>query len=219
MRRLLFGIMFWACCCASAALAQGGGDADQTPRVEVFLGFSAVGEVNASDEEVNTGFASKLGFHASVTGNVNRYFGIKGDFSFHPDTDRGRLQVAQPCGQPPCPLVTQDFVFKTKLFNFLVGPEVKARNRTRVTPFAHALFGVAHGRGALDTTGPALNLSERITDTGFSMAFGGGVDVRAHKRFSIRAMMDYNPVFITRTDEGINDRRDNVRLSVGILFQ
>ncbi len=50
------------------------------------------------------------------------------------------------------------------------------------------------------------------------MAFGGGLDIRASRRFSIRALMDYNPAFITHTDAGARDRRDNVRISLGILF-
>ncbi|HJR06104.1 MAG TPA: outer membrane beta-barrel protein [Pyrinomonadaceae bacterium] len=216
MQRLLLAILFLVCS-AAAATAQGGRP-DQPPKVEVFVGYSAIGEFNATDEEVDTGFASERGFHASVTGNFNRHVGLKADFSFHADTDRGSASFVTTCGTPPCPLVTQDFEFKTRLFNFLVGPEVKARNRTRITPFAHALFGVAHGRGALKTTGTALNLDVRETDTGFAMAFGGGLDIRATRRFSLRALLDYNPVFITHTDTGARDRRDQIRISLGILF-
>ena len=216
MQRLLLAILFLVCSTATAT-AQGVRP-DETPKVEVFVGYSALGEVNRSNEEVETGFASVRGFHASVTKNFNRHVGLKADFSFHADTDRGRATLTGVCGTPPCPPVTQDFEFKTRLFNLLVGPEVKARNRTRVTPFAHALFGIAHGRGALKTTGAALNLDARETDTGFASAFGGGLDLRATRRVSLRALIDYNPVFITHTDTGARDRRDNVRISLGILF-
>lgn len=222
MQRQLLGIVFLACCFGFAvaptnALAQSS-EPDQPPKVEVFVGYSAIGEVQATDEEVETGFASVRGFHASVVGNFNKYVGLKGDFSFHPDTDRGTAQFVQPCTTPPCPIVSQNFEFKTRLFNLLVGPEVKARNRTRLTPFAHVLFGVAHGRGAIKTAGAAFNLDATETDTGFAMAFGGGLDIRATRRFSFRALLDYNPVFITHTDTGARDRRDNVRISLGILF-
>lgn len=220
MQRYLLAIVFLACCVLAApttAKAQST-DPEEFPKVELFLGYSALGEARASDEEVGTGFASVRGFHASVTGNFNRYVGLKGDFSFHPDTDRGTAQFILPCTTPPCPLVSQNFEFKTRLYNLLAGPELKARNRTRLTPFAHALFGLAHGRGAIKTAGTALNLDATETDTGFSMAFGGGFDLRTTRRLSLRALIDYNPVFITHTDTGARDRRDNVRLSLGILF-
>lgn len=215
MRRL-FIVMLLLACCASHVFGQS--VKDEYPKVEVFVGYSAIGEANATDEEVDFGFATERGFEASVTRNINKYFGIKGDFSFHPDTDRGRATFTPPCNTPPCPLVTQDFEFKTRLYNFLVGPEVKARNRTRVTPFAHALFGVAHGKGILKTNGAAFNLNTSESDTGFAMALGGGLDIRATKRVGLRFSMDYNPAFITHTDTGASDRRDNVRISLGVLF-
>lgn len=215
MIRLLFGLMLLGLC-GSNALAQSS-NTDTFKKVEVFVGYSAIGEVR-DDEEFNAGFAAERGIEVSVIRNFNKYFGIKGDFSFHPDTDKGRGTIVQPCAQPVCPTATQDFQFKTRLFNFLVGPEIKGRNRTRLTPFAHALFGVAHGRGTFTTSGTALNLNVTETDTGFAMALGGGLDVRVTKRFSVRASMDYNPAFITKTDAGSRDRRDNVRISLGILF-
>jgi opacity protein-like surface antigen len=215
MRRLMI-VMLLLACCASPVFGQSA--KEEYPKVEVFVGYSAIGETGVTDEEADIGFATPHGFEASVTGNINKYFGIKGDFSFHPDTDRGRATFTPPCTTPPCPLVTQDFEFKTRLYNFLVGPEIKARNRTRITPFAHALFGIAHGKGILKTSGAGLNLNTSESDTGFAMAFGGGLDIRATKRFGFRLLMDYNPAFITHTDTGAGDRRDNVRISLGVLF-
>jgi opacity protein-like surface antigen len=215
MRRLII-VMLLLACCASPTLGQSG--KDEYPKVEVFVGYSVIGETGVSDEEADIGFATERGFEASVTRNINKYFGIKGDFSFHPGTDRGRATFTQPCTTPPCPLVAQDFEFKTRLYNFLAGPEFKARNRTRLAPFAHALFGVAHGKAILKTTGAALNLDTSESDTGFAMAFGGGLDIRATRRVGLRLSMDYNPAFITHTDTGARDRRDNVRISLGVLF-
>lgn len=217
MKRALLSAFFVACC-ASAALAQSGGN-DDYPKVEFFAGYSAIGEVNASEEEVDAGFASTKGFHTSLIGNLNKYIGIKGDFSLHFDSDTGPVTFTTPCSTPPCPLATQDFSIKTRLYNFLAGPEVKARNRTRLTPFAHALFGAARGSIKLNTSGTALNLDAKETDTGFAMAFGGGLDIRATRRVSFRALMDYNPAFIGETDFGERRRFDNVRISIGILFK
>jgi hypothetical protein len=53
------------------------------------------------------------------------------------------------------------------------------------------------------------------SDYSFAMALGGGLDIRASKRVSFRAMMDYNPVFVNDSTTGT---RDFVRLSLGVLF-
>lgn len=217
MRRLLLSAFFVACC-AAAASAQSS-NKDDYPKIEFFAGYSVLGEINADDEEVDAGLASTKGFHTSLIGNFNKYLGIKGDFSLHFDSDNGPITLPAPCSTPPCPLVTQDFSVKTRLYNFLAGPEIKARNRTRLTPFAHALFGVAHGSVEVNTSGTALNLNAKNTDTGFAMAFGGGLDIRATRRVSFRALMDYNPAFIGETDTGERKRFDHVRLSIGILFR
>jgi hypothetical protein len=54
------------------------------------------------------------------------------------------------------------------------------------------------------------------SDNSFAMALGGGLDIRASKRVSFRAMMDYNPVFVNDSTSGT---RDFARLSLGILFR
>jgi opacity protein-like surface antigen len=214
MRKIiLLTIMLF--CCARWTLAQKPAG-DEYPKVEIFAGYSAIGEANANEEDVT--FNANQGFQASLIRNVNKYVGIKGDFSFHFDTDRGQGSFTQPCATPPCPSITQNFTLKSRLYNFLAGPEIKARNSTRLTPFAHALFGAAHGNIRLKTSGAGVSLSDSASDTGFAMAFGGGLDIRATRRVSFRAMMDYNPTFIGETDAGGRSRLDNVRISLGILF-
>lgn len=205
---MLFCCVRWTCAQKPAG--------DEYPKVEVFAGYSAIGEANASDEDAN--FGANQGFQASLIGNINKYVGIKGDFSFHFDTDRGQGLFTQPCTTPPCSTVTQSFTLKSRLYNFLAGPEIKARNGTRFTPFAHALFGIAHGNIKLETSGAGVSFSDSFTRTGFAMAFGGGLDIRATRRVSFRAMMDYNPAFIGETGTGGHSRLNHVRLSIGLLF-
>lgn len=214
MRKIIL-LTIMLVCCVSWALAQKPAG-DEYPKVEIFVGFSAVGEANS--DEVGADFGANQGFQASLIRNFNKYVGIKGDFSFHFDTDSGQGLFTQPCTTPPCSSITQDFTLKSRLYNFLVGPEIKARNRTRLTPFAHALFGAAHGNIRLQTSGAGVSFSSSSTDTGFAMAFGGGLDIRATRRFGFRAMMDYNPTFIGETVAGGRSRLDHVRLSLGILF-
>jgi len=206
-------------CSATVALAQGT-TSDDYPRVEVFAGYSALGEANSRrisfgpTASIIGNYTTPTGFETSVIGNFSKHFGIKGDFSAHLNNDSGRGALTS-C-TPTCTTATQDFQFKTRLYNFLAGPEFKARNSSRFTPFAYALAGVAHTSATFTSTGPTLNLLLKKRDNSFALALGGGLDIRAGKRVSFRGTIDYNPVFIR--DSG-SDRRDMVRFSLGLLFR
>jgi opacity protein-like surface antigen len=149
----------------------------------------------------------------SVIRNFSKHFGIKGDFSAHFNNESKSGPITG-C-TPACTTVTQDFQLKTRVYNFLAGPEFKARNSTRFTPFAHVLGGVAHTSATFTTPGPTFNLLLKKSDNSFAMGLGGGLDIRASKRVSFRAMMDYNPVFVNDSATGT---RDFVRFSLGVLF-
>jgi len=192
---------------------------NEHPKFEFFVGYSALGEANGpginfgSNNDVAASYTSKPGFETSIIRNFSKRFGIKGDFSAHFNNESNRGPVAA-C-TPACTTVIQDFQLKTRVYNFLVGPEFKARNRTRFTPFVHALGGFAHTSATFTTPGPTLNLFLKKSDNSFAMALGGGLDIRASKRVSFRALMDYNPVFVNDSTSGT---RHFVRLSLGVLF-
>jgi opacity protein-like surface antigen len=192
---------------------------DEYPKVEVFVGYSALGEANGPgisfgpNSTVGASYTSKAGFETSVTRNFTKYFGIKGDFSAHFNNESKSGPITG-C-TPACTTVTQDFQLRTRVYNFLAGPEFKARNSTRFTPFAHVLGGVAHTSATFTTPGPTFNLLLKKSDNSFAMGLGGGLDIRASKRVSFRAMMDYNPVFVHDSASGT---RDFVRFSLGVLF-
>ena len=170
-----------------------------------FTGFSAPGD-----------FGSRRGLEISAIGNLNRRIGIKGDFSAHFQSNTFPVNV---CLQTPCVPVPQTATLNPKLFNFLAGPEVKVGNRSwRFAPFTHALFGIAHTTGAFKTSGSVLNLSQTTTKTGFAMAFGGGLDVRMTRRFSLRTSADFNPKWVGRDDAGSRQVQNDLRLAVGVLF-
>ena len=194
------------------------------PKYEIFGGYLSAAEPQynvfhfGSNITAESGFGSKAGIEASVIRNFKRYLGIKLDFSSQMHHENGTAIVAPPCGTPPCPTTAQPFDLAPKLFNFLAGPEFKARNHTRYTPFAHALFGIAHTTATFKTSGSALNLSPTTTETGFGMAFGGGVDVQIDHRISLRAAVDYNPKLVGRGDAGERARIDDLRITTGILF-
>lgn len=177
----------------------------------------------------NSGRTKMNGFNIALTGYVAKGFGITGDFS------AAFKAEDQPIG-------TQGSEARRRKYNFLVGPSYKFRNASRVEPFARALFGAAR----LDTrifpnntgiTAAGLTV-QQIDDkyTAFAMGIGGGIDIRINKNVKIRAIqIDYNPVFakdrdlvVTNAQLGgqnltgrttvIGGRRDNVRLSFGVVF-
>jgi len=69
----------------------------------------------------------------------------------------------------------------------------------RFKPFAHALVGYARytNRQSQDLDlFPFANFTIEDRETSIAMKLGGGLDVRASKRFDIRVIeFDYNPVF------------------------
>lgn len=211
----LFGcavLMFLAC----PALAQSSSP-DEFPKFEIFAGYSALGEnqkpIKFGNISVPHGYASTAGFETSLIRNFNRHVGLKADFSAHFNDEDGSGNVIV-CN-PACTTATQTIQFRTRVYNFLVGPELKARNHTRFTPFVYALGGLAHTQARFDTPGPTFNLLLRKSTNDFAMALGGGLDLRATRRTSIRGSIDYNPIFIGDSSGGT---RNLVRLSLGVLF-
>ena len=191
---------------------------NEHPKIEVFVGYSALGEsgsraISLGPNANVDGDYEGQGFETSIIRNFSKHLGIKGDFSasFNNESSRGQITACT----PTCTTVTQDFQLKTRVYNFLAGPEFKARNSTRFTPFAHALGGFAHTSATFTTPGPTFNLLLKKSDNSFAMALGGGLDIRASKRVSFRALMDYNPVFVHDSTSGT---RDLARFSLGVLF-
>jgi len=191
---------------------------NEYPKVEVFVGYSALGEtgsraISFGPNASVSGDYEGQGFETSIIRNFSKHLGIKGDFSasFNNESSRGPVAACTPV----CTTVIQDFQLKTRVYNLLAGPEFKARNRTRFTPFVHALGGFAHTSATFSTPGPTNILFLKRNDTSFAMALGGGLDIRASKRVSFRALMDYNPVFVNDSTVGT---RDFFRFSFGVLF-
>src|ERR1044072_128876 len=155
---------------------------EEHPKFEFFAGYSALGETSSRVISLGpnasvVGDFEGQGFETSIIRNFNKHFGIKGDFSFHFNNESSRGPVSA-CS-PFCATVTQDFQFKTRVYNFLAGPEFKARNSTRFTPFVHALGGFAHTSASFTTPGPTHILFIRRNDTNFALGLGGALYIRA----------------------------------------
>lgn len=111
------------------------------------------------------------GWNASVTGNITKRFGIVADFSSHYGSElEGSILV------------------KKYAHSFLFGPRFSFRRGKRVTPFVYALLGATRFQESATINGQKLSDS----DTGFSSALGGGLDVKVNDRVAIRAFqIDY----------------------------
>src|SRR5262249_7180681 len=145
-----------------------------------------------------------------------RHLGLKGEFSEQFSNLEGQGVVQVPCGTTTCPAQLQ-VKFDRKLFNFLAGPEYKLRNHTRYTPFGYALVGVVHTTAGFSTHGSTVSLDLSTSETGFSTAFGLGLDVRMSRHFSLRNQVDINPKYVGRDDNGARIWLHDLRFSVGVL--
>jgi opacity protein-like surface antigen len=172
------------------ALGAGSVYAQETPKVDVFAGYSYVRE-NPSTSGVDS--FSLNGGSASLTYHVKDWVSAVADFGgYHNGNILG---------------TGLDGTLSTYLF----GPRISYRSYRRVTPFGEALFGVAHAGASI--AGGSIG-----SQNAFSMALGGGLDYRLNNRLSLRAVqVDY---LLTRFPEGTtsNQSQNNLRASTGIVF-
>jgi opacity protein-like surface antigen len=215
---------------ATSALAQ-----DDYKKYEFFGGYSALYIDNLAGDTSNAAINDVLGEKQTLRGfnvaagiNFHKYIGAKFDYSLHLRED----EFTRPAGSG---------TIDTTLQNFLGGIQIKNNSEDGPTlkPFGHALFGVAVQK--VDVDSPQLPAVFGISDfhtneTSFSMAFGGGLDIKLNKRFDLRVVqVDWN--IINRGDQqtGIvlvptpnqtvgspfviqGTRQDNLRLSIGIVI-
>src|SRR5215831_8545170 len=176
----------------------------QYPKIEGFAGYSGVLTNSVlipigPSRNGGTDLDSSTGLEAAVIKNLDRYLGLKADFSVH-FGHYNEEDFVIPCAQSTCP--TQIAQSHTRLFQILFGPEIKLRNHTRIAPFAHLLAGGAHSSADFHTAGPALNFSGIAGQTGFALALGGGLDVRITKRIGFRLSSDDGWVYGAKQANG-----------------
>ena len=195
MRRSMLTLLL-ILCCATLSSAQ---EAEEYPKNEFFVGYSHLSaDVNSLTPD--PGREGLHGVNLEYTRNINSVVGITADFSGHVRREN---------------LVTGagEFRHNSEQYNLLGGLQFKARNRSRATPFAHALFGGGLFRGFSAVLLPSSNTYFFDDAKSFAMAFGGGLDIRASRRVTVRAVQaDYNPTFFGQ------GRQDNFRLSFGVVF-
>ncbi len=177
---------------------------------EIFGGYSIERLDEASSPRINA-----HGFNTSITYYVHKGLGITGDVSGHYDTQRNTLSFG----------IGSDvnLVLKESTYNFHAGPQWKFFNSTRFAPFVHGLIGVVTTGATNTASSSGFSTTETFRATDLSLALGGGLDVRASKHVSIRAIQfDYMPRFVRDSFRGgptTAYRRDQMRISVGIVFR
>ena len=132
------------------------------------------------------------GWNTSVTGNVTRRFGIVADFSGHYGNEN-----------------LGSTLLKQDAHSFLFGPRFSFRGK-RVAPFVYGLLGVTRFQESATISGQKISVS----DSGFSSALGGGLDVTVNDHVAIRAFqIDYfRPNFF-------GEAHNRGRLAFGVVLQ
>jgi hypothetical protein len=172
--------------------------AQNTPQWEVFTGYSFqradVREYYKSTPIVYTfrhHYVNMNGFEASVTENMNRWFGGTLDFSAHFKTPQV-LGVSN----------------RERIYSVFYGPQFSYRKSSLGTAFAHVLLGGTHTGVSVEPTGP------HASDFSFSFALGGGVDLTLTNKAAVRILQaDY-----LRTS-ALGTNQNSYRLSAGMLFR
>jgi opacity protein-like surface antigen len=208
-----------AACLAAISSISAFAQTDDYKKGEVYVGYSnnQVDSGADSGDTVESFFDDREsfnGFEAAGVYNVSRYFGVKADVS---GTYKNQ-NFSVPVATSPTTTITTNFDVKRSVYNFLGGVQVKDNsNDTRFKPFAHALIGAGHARYSVKNVTCAGTICPTFEDsgseTGLAGAFGGGLDIKATDKISIRAFqVDYNPIRIN------GDTSHNVRLGAGIVF-
>ena len=212
MRKLLFlAILIMAC--GSMALAQ----STDRSKPEFFAGFSVdsidtgINQSGVFVQNSNNRLAG-YGFETSVTGFLNRSFGIEGDFDGHFRSKTFNVSATSATG--PFTAVNTDF----RDFNFMGGPHVKfTTTNSKVSPYLHALVGGNHS----SITGTATGITVNDSETDFALKLGGGLDFGMTNHVGVRLAADYNPVFErnNNTTTTSNRTRSDAIFSVGLVFK
>ncbi len=224
LRQFTFMVLIGACCSLVTAQSARGSD---DSKLELFAGYSANGYfVNESssvstvrNQKASSFFTDRAGgpagFEISVNRTFSRYIGLKGDFSSYFETLHGRGTLCQgsscSTGNP--------FRVPLRSFYFTAGPEFKLRNSTRLTPFAHVLFGGVASHAEFLISGPGIKVVDSTTRTGIAASFGGGFDVRLSRRVSLRTAADYTAAFLAEPNPAESRPQNHVRASAGILLR
>ena len=174
--------------------------AQDTPRIEVFGGYSLVlvDTSTALAQSMFEGMDLNLnGWNGSVAINANKWgafvvdfggaYGVVGEEHSNPERWGEWMDVS--------------------IHSIMVGPKFSL-HRGAASPFVQALFGVARIKGSW--------AHNDYIERDMAMAFGGGIDVNLNNRVALRPVqLDY---FATRAGR-TGDFADHLRFSTGVVLK
>jgi hypothetical protein len=199
-------------CTAPFTFAQTSGD--DYNKYDFYVGYSH-NRVDTGFDDPNQNFIQERegfnGVEAFAKGNVSRYIGVVGDYSFHRKSFNDSFTTTT-----GTVTTTTAVNVDTDLHTLMGGVEFKDNNKeTKVKPFARVLAGFQHDRANVSVTGTTTSfVNTNDSETGFSGVIGGGIDFRVSPRVDFRAIQfDYNPTHLG------GDTQHNFRIGVGIIFR
>lgn len=160
--------------------------AQEQPKAEVFLGYSYVRFIPPSSSGVSS--FGLNGGSVSISYNPIHALGFVADI--------GGYRAGNISGVPVA----------LNMYTYMFGPKVALR-RGRLTPFAQALFGAAHGAVSASGAGSA-------SGNDFAMALGGGLDARVTRHVAIRLIQ---AEFLNIRESG--SHVNSARISAGVVFR
>lgn len=216
--------------------------AQDAPKAEIFAGYSygnyelsaGTAPISISNSGISTTMVSGApsarmglsGWNSSATVDINRWFGFTTDFSGY--YSGSSVSVTQTETFTPCTgcgtetNTTVNTFASPRIHNFLFGPQF-TYPAGRIRPFAQFLIGGEHvdltrmvntinsGSSGIIAIGTNI-LPGRISETGFAMALGGGVDYSIKRKLAWRIEAEY-----LTSQAGL--AQNHVRISTGLVWR
>lgn len=151
------------------------------------------------------------GFNVGIGYNVTRWLAGVADITGTYNTQSATAQAPES---------------KEHIYSYLFGPRIYPLGHHRLTPYFHALFGVASFH--VETPAAVIQMQQipafSQTDNNFSWAVGGGLDFSLGRHFAIRlGQFDYQQTRALHSDavaSGVPpDNQNNFKYSAGIVFK
>lgn len=174
-----------------------GGWAQSADRVEIFGGYSYAMNDFTGGTLYNSQTSLNRGWNASANFRLNHFSQFVADYGgFYLPLSSDLCAF----GGSSCSSSGHTLMF---------GPQLSVRSR--LTPFAHALFGVALAHQS--------DLHFLASNHSFVMALGGGVEYGLTPHFGVRAQADYLQTHFTNDDNQVPFKNGNARVSAGVIVR
>jgi len=188
--------------------------AQDTPKAEIFAGYSygnyemisGASSITASATTISRAPSARLGlsgWNGSIAANMNRWFSFATDISGYysgSSTSTTTTETFSPCTN--CGMETntiKNVASSPRIHNFLFGPQF-SYPKGKIRPYAQLLVGGEHvdltRSESVTSSGNVFGIiptpmSGHVSETGFAMAVGGGVDYSIKRTLSWRLQADY----------------------------